>query len=65
MPVSQNAKSLELKHLVPAWKEGLCKIPVAVALTTTRRMEKEVKETTKSERKRDEGEKKRAVIKFK
>lgn len=61
MPVSQNAKSLELKHLMPAWREGSCKIPVAVALTTTHCMEKEVKETTKREGKR-EGERKKEQL---
>lgn len=61
MPGSQNVNSLGLKYLVPAWKDGLCKILVAVALTTTHRMEK-VKETTKREGKRDEGEKKEQLL---
>lgn len=56
---------LEWIHLIPASKKGLCKIPVAVALTTTHHMEKEVKETTKMEGKKRRGRKKRAAIKFK
>lgn len=58
MPTSQKAKSLQREHLIPAQEDGLCKIPVAVALTTMHRMEKAVKETTREKQKEMRGRKK-------
>lgn len=63
MPVFQKDKHLELKHLIPAWEVGLCRVPVAVALTSTCCMENVLKETTKSEGKRDKSQQKSAATK--